>query len=275
MKEREERYPLARQLKRQHHFYIGPTNSGKTYQAIQALIAAPSGLYLAPLRLLAMEIRDKLTLAGVPCNLVTGEERDMVDGARHTASTIEMMNPSIEVAVAVIDEVQMLQDPDRGSAWTAALIGAPAREVFICGSNAVTDLCIRAIESLDENFDITHCERMTPLVLEPDSLCGSIYSKLKVRDQLQKGDAIIAFSRKDVLTLSARFRQWGFSVASIYGALSPEVRRHESTSHFCEHLEVRRHCQSPIERHGSSPNCGPRWSLWHSRNRLCQCTRRP
>jgi ATP-dependent RNA helicase SUPV3L1/SUV3 len=224
----EARYPVARSLSRQHHFYVGPTNSGKTFQAIKALVAAPSGIYLAPLRLLAMEIRDKLTLAGVPCNLITGEERDIVDGARHTASTIEMMNPSIEVAVAVIDEIQMLQDPDRGSAWTAALIGAPAREVYICGSNAVTELCIRAIESLNEAFDITQCERMTPLVLESDSVCGSIYSKLKVRDQLKKGDAVIAFSRKDVLTLSARFRQWGFSVASIYGALSPEVRRHES-----------------------------------------------
>jgi ATP-dependent RNA helicase SUPV3L1/SUV3 len=221
-------YPIARKLTRQHHFYVGPTNSGKTFQAIKALVAAPSGIYLAPLRLLAMEIRDKLTHAGVPCNLITGEERDLVDGARHTASTIEMMNPSVEVDVAVIDEIQMLQDPDRGSAWTAALIGAPARDLFICGSNAVTSLCIRAIESFEETYDITHCERMTPLELQSDSVCGSIYSKLKVRDQLQKGDAVIAFSRKDVLTLCARFRQWGFSVASIYGALSPEVRRHES-----------------------------------------------
>jgi ATP-dependent RNA helicase SUPV3L1/SUV3 len=224
----QERYPLARQLNRQHHFYVGPTNSGKTFSAIKSLIDAPSGVYLAPLRLLAMEVRDKLMQAGVPCNLITGEERDIVEGARHTASTIEMMNPSIEVDVAVIDEIQMLQDPDRGSAWTAALIGAPAHKIFVCGSNAVTDLCIRAVESFDEKFDITYCERMSPLILEADSVCGSIYSKLKVRDQLQKGDAIVAFSRKDVLTLSARFRQWGFSVASIYGALSPEVRRHES-----------------------------------------------
>ncbi len=221
-------YETARRLNRHHHFYVGPTNSGKTFQAIKALIAAPSGLYLAPLRLLAMEIRDKLMQAGVPCNLITGEERDLIDGAKHTASTIEMMNPTIQVDVAVIDEIQMLQDPDRGSAWTAALIGAPGRKVFICGSNAVTELCIRAIESFGETHDMTHCERMTPLVLETDSVCGSIYSKLKVRDQLKKGDAVIAFSRKDVLTLSARFRHWGFSVASIYGALSPEVRRHES-----------------------------------------------
>jgi ATP-dependent RNA helicase SUPV3L1/SUV3 len=228
-------YPLARSLKRHHKFFVGPTNSGKTYQAIQSLIAAPSGIYLAPLRLLAMEIRDTLMAAGVPCNLISGEERELVDGARHTASTIEMLNPALEVDVAVIDEIQMLQDPDRGSAWTAALVGAPAREVFVCGSNAVTELCLRVIESLGEEFEVTQCERMTPLVLETDSFCGSIYSKLKVRDQLRKGDAVIAFSRKDVLTLSARFRQWGFSVASIYGALSPEVRRHES-SRFCNSL---------------------------------------
>jgi ATP-dependent RNA helicase SUPV3L1/SUV3 len=223
-----EQYPVARRLNRQHHFYLGPTNSGKTYQALNALIAAPSGVYLAPLRLLAMEVRDKLMQAGIPCNLITGEERDLVEGAKHCASTIEMMNPSIEVDVAVIDEIQMLQDRDRGCAWTAALVGAPARKVYVCGSNAVTEICIRTVESLQENFEVSYCERMTPLVLETDSFCGPFYSKLKVRDQLQKGDAIIAFSRKDVLTLSARFRQWGFSVASIYGALSPEVRRHES-----------------------------------------------
>jgi ATP-dependent RNA helicase SUPV3L1/SUV3 len=266
-------YPTARRLNRQNHFYIGPTNSGKTFAAINALAAAPSGIY---------------SQAGVPCNLVTGEERDLVEGARHTASTIEMMNPSMEVDVAVIDEIQMLQDTDRGSAWTAALIGAPAREVYICGSNAVTDLCIRAIESLNETFDITKCERMTPLVLESDSVCGSIYSKLKVRDQLQKGDAVIAFSRKDVLTLSARFRQWGFSVSSIYGALSPEVRRHES-ARFSEgradilvatdaigmglNLPIRRVIfantskfdgTAIAQRHGSAPNCGKSWALRHS-----------
>jgi ATP-dependent RNA helicase SUPV3L1/SUV3 len=227
------RYPVARSLNRHHHFYVGPTNSGKTFKAINALMEASSGVYLAPLRLLAMEVRDKLMQAGIPCNLITGEERDLVEGARHTASTIEMMNSALAIDVAVIDEIQMLQDRDRGSAWTAALIGAPAKRIFICGSKATTDLCVRAIESLGETFDFTYCERMTPLVLETDSLCGPIYSKLKVRDQLQKGDAVIAFSRKDVLTLSARFRHWGFSVASIYGALSPEVRRHESGRFSC------------------------------------------
>lgn len=221
-------FTKARAIKRHHHFYLGPTNSGKTHHAIQALIAAKSGVYLAPLRLLAMEIRDRLMAAGVPCNLITGEERVLVAGAQHTASTIEMMNPSKQVDVAVIDEIQMLQDPDRGSAWTAALIGAPARQVFVCGANSVTAPCLRALDALNETYEITRLERMTPLILEDTSICGARYSKPKLKHQLKKGDAIIAFSRKDVLTFSARFRQWGFSVASIYGALSPEVRRTES-----------------------------------------------
>ena len=225
-------FKQARAIIRHHHFYVGPTNSGKTYHALNALIAAKSGVYLAPLRLLAMEVRDKLMAAGVPCNLITGEERDLVEGAQHTASTIEMMNVNQVVDVAIIDEIQMLQDDGRGSAWTAALVGVPARQVFVCGSNAVTTLCLRVLASLNESYEITHLQRMTPLVLEDDSLCGKRYSKPKLKPKLQKGDAIIAFSRKDVLTFSARFRQWGFNVASIYGALSPEVRRHES-ARFC------------------------------------------
>ena len=147
-------FKLARSLKRHHHFYLGPTNSGKTYQALIALERAKSGVYLAPLRLLAMEIRDRLVAAGVPCNLITGEERELMLGAQHTASTIEMMNPSKIVDVAIIDEIQMLQDPDRGSAWTAALIGVPAKAVFICGSTAVTAPCIKTIEAMNETYEI-------------------------------------------------------------------------------------------------------------------------
>lgn len=222
------RFSLARQLKRKHHFYVGPTNSGKTYQALEALRQAESGVYLAPLRLLAMEVRDRLMQAGVPCNLITGEERVMVPGAKHTASTIEMLRPDMAVDVAVIDEIQMLMDPDRGSAWTAALVGVPAKQVFICGANSVTESCTRVLDVLNEPYTLTYLQRMTPLVIEDTSICGERYHAAKLRKVLQAGDAIIAFSRKDVLTLAARIRQWGFQVATIYGALSPEVRRGES-----------------------------------------------
>lgn len=226
-------FPNARSLNRKIHFHLGPTNSGKTYEALIKLQQAESGLYLAPLRLLAMEIRDRLMEAGVPCNLITGEERQIVAGAKHTACTVEMMNPKQVVDLAIIDEIQMLQDEARGYAWTAALIGAPAKEVFVCGANSVTEPCIRAIEALNEDYDITHLERKTPLILEEAALSGKKYNRANLRKKLQKGDAVIAFTRKDVLTLSARFRQWGYGVASIYGALSPEVRRTES-KRFCD-----------------------------------------
>jgi ATP-dependent RNA helicase SUPV3L1/SUV3 len=221
-------YTLARQLSRRFHFKVGPTNSGKTYDALIALQQAESGVYLAPLRLLAMEIRDRLMEAGVPCNLITGEERMLVDGAHHTASTVEMMNPNLAVDVAVIDEIQMLQDPHRGHAWTAAIVGAPAKTVYLCGSNAVTSACTRLLDAMQESYTISHLERKTPLVLEALALSGDRYNRWRLKGKLQKGDAVIAFSRKDVLTLSARIRQWGFGVATIYGALSPEVRRTEA-----------------------------------------------
>lgn len=221
-------FRLARELKRNIHFKVGPTNSGKTYDALMALQQATSGVYLAPLRLLAMEIRDRLMETGVPCNLVTGEECVLVPRARHTASTVEMMNPNQAVDVAVIDEIQMLQDEHRGHAWTAAIVGVPAKEVYLCGSNAVTAACMHLLDALQEPYTISHLERKTPLILEELALSGDRYNRWRLKGKLQKGDAVIAFSRKDVLTLSARIRQWGFGVATIYGALSPEVRRTEA-----------------------------------------------
>src|SRR5690606_6457123 len=161
-------FPLARSLRRRIHFKFGPTNSGKTYEALEALKAASSGVYLAPLRLLAMEVRDRLMADGVPCNLLTGEEHVEVPGARHTACTMEMMNPTREVRVAVIDEIQMLRVPQRGWAWTAALVGVPAREVCVCGSSVTHDICVRVVEAMEEAYDVTHLERMTPLDIEAE-----------------------------------------------------------------------------------------------------------
>ena len=43
----------AAYLQRRFVLHVGPTNSGKTYDAIQALMKAGSGTYLGPLRLLA------------------------------------------------------------------------------------------------------------------------------------------------------------------------------------------------------------------------------
>ena len=58
-----------------YFIHVGVTNSGKTHKCIERLKQSSSGVYLAPLRLLAWEIYDKLIEDGVPCNLITGEEK--------------------------------------------------------------------------------------------------------------------------------------------------------------------------------------------------------
>jgi len=107
-------YPAARAIApRRLIMHVGPTNSGKTYRALERLKEAASGVYLAPLRLLAWEVSERLSDGGVPCNLLTGQEREEREGARHVSCTVEMADPSSAIDVAVIDEAQMLGDADR------------------------------------------------------------------------------------------------------------------------------------------------------------------
>ena len=98
-------YPVARGLQRRLVYHAGPTNSGKTYTALQRMRRADTGVYCAPLRLLAMEVYDSLNLGGVPCELVTGQEVREMPFAEHRACTMEMVNLGRPVDVAVIDEL--------------------------------------------------------------------------------------------------------------------------------------------------------------------------
>jgi ATP-dependent RNA helicase SUPV3L1/SUV3 len=92
-------YTEAREMKRQFHLHIGPTNSGKTYNALKALATAKTGAYAGPLRLLAHEVWERLnrgTVGGLEegkgreCNLITGEERRIVSlEAGLTSCTVE------------------------------------------------------------------------------------------------------------------------------------------------------------------------------------------
>lgn len=65
------RYPEARAIQRKVIFHAGPTNSGKTYHAIQRYLAAKSGVYCGPLKLLAHEIFEKSNNAVCICILLS------------------------------------------------------------------------------------------------------------------------------------------------------------------------------------------------------------
>jgi ATP-dependent RNA helicase SUPV3L1/SUV3 len=159
-------FPEARALGRRWVAFLGPTNSGKTYAAMRELTAAGTGAYLAPLRLLALEGYEILADRGVAAAMLTGEET-LGDpaAASHVASTVEMLRTRRPVDAAVIDEVQMLADPQRGHAWTQALVGAPARTLLVCGSPAAEPALRRLSARLGEPLEVRRFERKAPLGL--------------------------------------------------------------------------------------------------------------
>jgi ATP-dependent RNA helicase SUPV3L1/SUV3 len=213
-----ELYPLARSLKRKLYFYVGPTNSGKTYQAIEELCQADCGTYLAPLRLLALENYENLKNKQIPVSLVTGEEERFDEDAGHICSTIEMINFDLEVDVSVIDEIQMLDDVERGWAWVNAIVGTPATKVIMTGSvNALS--AIKKIASyLNEDLEIIKFQRKNPLKLMDKSV-----NLRHIKDKT----ALIAFSRNDVLKIKSKLSKY-HNVSVLYGNLSPEVRQEEA-----------------------------------------------
>ncbi|WP_457597212.1 SUV3 domain-containing protein [Hydrogenimonas sp.] len=211
-------FPLAREMKRRLIFHVGPTNSGKTHAAMERLKAADTGYYLAPLRLLALEGYENLLAAGIPASLVTGEEQLLDEEAAHISSTIEMANFQVDVDVCVIDEVQMIADPDRGWAWANAIIGIAAKTVVMTGSEEALEAVRELAEWLGEPLEVVRFERKAPLILKsgPTSL-----------KKLEPATAIVAFSRKEVLALRERLAG-RYDVSVVYGNLSPEVRREEA-----------------------------------------------
>ncbi len=209
----------ARKIPRKIIYHMGPTNSGKTYHAIQALADSRKGCYLAPLRLLAAELYDTLNGKGVKTTLLTGEEVIEVEGASHYSSTIEMAKLNEEFSCAVIDEIQMITDKQRGWAWTRALVNLHAYEVHVCGDGSVLDLVKQITELCGDELIVKNYERMTKLEVEDSPITIA---------QLQKSDALIVFSRRNALKYKYDLEQVGFKVSIIYGMLSPEVRREQA-----------------------------------------------
>jgi ATP-dependent RNA helicase SUPV3L1/SUV3 len=211
-------FPLAREKKRKLYFYVGPTNSGKTYQAMQKLKEADCGMYLAPLRLLALENYEYLKEEEVPVSLITGEEEILDEEAGHICSTIEMTNFALDVDVCIIDEVQMLGDVDRGWAWVNAIVGAPADEVIMTGSVNALDAIKQIASYLGETLEVVKFRRKNPLEVLDYAI------PLKA---IPPHTALIAFSRSEVLRLKSKLSK-KYKVSVLYGNLSPEVRREEA-----------------------------------------------
>lgn len=136
-------YPLTRNKQRRIIFHAGPTNSGKTYKAMQRFLNSESGIYCGPLKLLAMEVYQKSNaqvcvehmifidrlqyikihfiifhFQGTVCDLVTGEEKRFGNPngsqANHVAITVEMA--PIEVACSYFFSFSLHDHSDQ--IWT-------------------------------------------------------------------------------------------------------------------------------------------------------------
>ena len=188
-------YREARGMRRKFVIHLGDTNTGKTYNAIQRLKECDKGVYLSPLRILALENYERLNNEGVLCDLQTGEEELITEGATHVSCTIEKLDLKRQYDVAVIDEIQMIDDSQRGAAWSRALLGVRAKEIHVCGASNSREILEEIIND-----------------------CGDPY-------EIIEGDAIVVFSKKRVLELAEEYSSKGIKASLIYGDLPPEVRR--------------------------------------------------
>jgi ATP-dependent RNA helicase SUPV3L1/SUV3 len=195
--------------------HIGETNTGKTHHALQRMMKANSGLYLAPLRLLALEVYDRLNANGVPCTLRTGEEEKVVSNASHHSCTVEMFHEKESYEVIVIDESQMIADKDRGFSWYKAITKANADEVHIIGSRNVEKMILQLLGD-SEDVEIFDYSRDIPLKVE---------RKEFTMNQTKNGDALVCFSRRRVLETASQLQKNGYSVSMIYGSMPPETRK--------------------------------------------------
>ena len=193
--------------------HLGPTNSGKTYHALEVLKERGRGVYAGPLRMLAQEAHRRLSaeLGEDAVGLVTGEER-INDSAPIICCTVEMAPSSGEVLV--LDEVQWADDPERGSAWTRLLLAGDYRHILVLGALDAEPLVLHAFPEAE----VKVFERILPLEFVGErSLRG-----------LTPGTVVVAFSRKAVLALAGEInRLHPDRVSVLYGAMPLSSRREE------------------------------------------------
>jgi ATP-dependent RNA helicase SUPV3L1/SUV3 len=205
---------------------LGPTNSGKTHSGLEMMAEAASGSYLGPLRLMAMEQYDRMRARGLSVSMRTGEESISAEGETHLSATIEMADVDTHYSVVVVDEAQLLDDPQRGWAWTRAIFHSRCDVLVVTGSIDCLPILERIADLTGETIEVRRFERRAPLTAMTHAIETT---------ELRAGDAVIAFSRTNVLAMKSEISKLinpstghPFRVATIYGALGPEVRRTEA-----------------------------------------------
>ena len=192
---------------------LGPTNTGKTYYAIERMLGYKSGIIGLPLRLLAREVYDKIVqLRGPSCvALVTGEERIVPAGANYWVCTVEAMPENFSVECLIVDEIQLSADPERGHIFTDRLLKSRGRlETIFLGAETMKG----PIKTLIPDVLIQNRKRMSNLT----------YAGSKKISRMPPRSAIVSFSVDNVYGIAELIRRQKGGAAVVMGALSPRTR---------------------------------------------------
>ena len=192
---------------------LGPTNTGKTHYAIERMLAHRSGVFGLPLRLLAREVYDKIVAirGAAVVALVTGEERIIPPRAVYWVCTVEAMPDNMGVECAVVDEVQLCADPERGHVFTNRLLKTRGtKETLFLGADTMRG----PIMELVPNVQIMRRERMSQLT----------YAGSKKISRMPPRSAIVGFSVDSVYAIAELIRRQKGGAAVVMGPLSPRTR---------------------------------------------------
>lgn len=192
---------------------LGPTNTGKTYLAIERMLGHASGMIGLPLRLLAREVYDRVVAAKgeALAALITGEEKIVPETARYFVCTVEAMPLDRAVEFVAIDEIQVARDLDRGHVFTDRILHARGfGETMLLGSDTMRPM----IRKLLPDAEINHRERLSTLA----------YGGPRKITKLPKRSAVVAFSADEVYAIAELLRRHRGGAAVVMGALSPRTR---------------------------------------------------
>ena len=192
---------------------LGPTNTGKTYVAIEKMLEFDTGIFGLPLRLLAREVYEKcVQKVGVEkVALITGEEKIIPSTASYFICTVESMPKDKKVDFIAIDEIQMCADRERGHIFTERLLESRGNKLtMFLGSQIMGKI----INDLVKNVEFEKKERFSKLG----------YTGIKKISRLDRKVAIIAFSIEEVYAIAELVRRQKGGAALIMGSLSPKTR---------------------------------------------------
>ena len=192
---------------------LGPTNTGKTYLAIERMLGHESGMIGFPLRLLARENYDRIVkIKGASqVALITGEEKIAPPSARYFVCTVESMPLDRTVSFLAVDEVQMAADPERGHFFTDRILHARGtHETMLLGADTIRPVLNRLLPDID----VVARPRFSKLA----------YVGPKKATRLPRRSAVVGFSASEVYAIAELIRRQRGGTAIVMGALSPRTR---------------------------------------------------